>query len=93
MANRVLVRGGRVIDPATGLDGKRDLFIENGRVVEVGENLPKTLAETVIDAEGLVVTPGFIDLHAHLREPGQEWKEDIESGSLAAVAGGITSVC
>ena len=93
MANRVLVRGGRVIDPATGLDGKRDLFIENGRVVEVGENLPKTLAETVIDAEGLVVTPGFIDLHAHLREPGQEWKEDIESGSLSAVAGGVTSVC
>jgi dihydroorotase len=93
MANRVLVKGGRVIDPATGLDGKKDLFIENGRIVEIGENLPKTLAETVIDAEGLVVAPGFIDLHAHLREPGQGCKEDIESGSLAAVAGGITSIC
>jgi len=89
----LLIKGGRVVDPSQNLDGKFDLLIENGRVLRIEENIPPSEASQVIDAGGLIVSPGFIDLHAHLRDPGQEWKEDIESGSQAAVAGGITSVC
>jgi dihydroorotase len=89
----LLIKGGRVVDPSQNLDGRIDILIENGRVLKIEENIPLSEASQVIDADGLVVSPGFIDLHAHLRDPGQEWKEDIESGSLAAVAGGITSVC
>ncbi len=90
---RLLIRGALVVDPSQKVEGKREVLIENGRVVKLAERIDKTEASEVIDADGLVLTPGFIDLHSHLREPGQEWKEDIESGSNAAVAGGITSVC
>jgi len=90
---RLLIRGALIVDPSQGIEGEGDLLIENGKVVKVERGIPRTEAREVIDADGLVLTPGFIDLHSHLREPGQEWKEDIESGSLAAVAGGITSVC
>lgn len=89
----ILIKGGRVIDPSQSLDGLFDVLVENGRVVKVEKDIPKSEASLVIDAENLVVSPGFIDLHVHFRDPGQEWKEDIETGSQAAVAGGFTSVC
>jgi len=87
----VLIKGGRVIDPANGIDEISDVLIEDGRIAAIGTNAGK--AKTTIDAKGLVVCPGLIDMHVHLREPGQEWKEDIESGSRAAVAGGVTTMC
>ncbi len=90
---RLLIRGALVVDPSQGIEEVLDLFIENGVIADLGKGLPKSLSTETIDADGLVLTPGFIDLHSHLREPGQEWKEDIESGSQGAVAGGITSVC
>nr|WP_163328049.1 dihydroorotase [Desulfurobacterium thermolithotrophum] len=89
----LLIKGGRVIDPSQGIDGQYDVLIENGRVVKVEENISTVESSKVLDVRGLIVSPGFIDLHSHLRDPGQEWKEDIESGSHAAIAGGITSVC
>ena len=89
----LLIKGGRVVDPSQGIDGQYDVLIENGRVVKIEKNISETEATEVLDVDGLIVSPGFIDLHSHLRDPGQEWKEDIETGSQAAVAGGITSVC
>ena len=89
----LLIKGGRVVDPSQGIDGQYDILIENGRVVKIEKNISETEATEVLDVDGLIVSPGFIDLHSHLRDPGQEWKEDIETGSQAAVAGGITSVC
>ena len=89
---KILIRGGRVIDPANGVDCVLDLLIEEGRIAALGENLPQDGAK-VIEAEGLVVAPGFIDLHCHLRDPGQEYKEDIISGTRAAAHGGFTAVC
>jgi dihydroorotase len=86
------IRGGRVIDPATGRDGRADVWISDGVVAEVGENLRPSGAE-VLDAGGLCVFPGFIDLHAHLREPGREYAETVASGLAAAAAGGFTAVC
>ena len=85
------IKNGHIIDPANGIDKKADLWIEDGRVVAVGAH--KGSADQTIDASGKVVCPGLIDMHVHLREPGQEWKEDIESGSRAAIAGGVTSMC
>ena len=90
---RLLFKGGTVVDPSQGINGNYDILIEGERVVKVEKDIDSVEAETVIDISGLILTPGFIDLHSHLRDPGQEWKEDIESGSNAAVAGGFTSVC
>src|ERR1700730_4004648 len=90
--SRLLIRNGRVIDPASGLDAVRDVAIENGDFVEIGENLDTSGAE-IRDATGLIVAPGFIDMHVHLREPGFEYAETIETGSRAAAAGGFTSIC
>jgi len=87
----ILIRGGRVIDPAQGLDAEADVLLKEGKVAEVGK--PGHSAAEVIDARGLVVAPGFIDLHSHLREPGQWQKETIATGTAAAAAGGFTSVC
>lgn len=91
---RLLIANGYLIDPTQGVNGGKDLFIEDGRVAGLlarGEAVPE--GAEVFDATGLIVAPGFIDLHTHLREPGQEYKETIESGAAAAVAGGWTSVC
>jgi dihydroorotase len=88
---RILIRRGRVLDPSSNRDETGDLLIEDGRVAAVEASLEVPGAE-VIDARGLWVAPGFVDLHAHLREPGQEYKEDIASGGRAAVAGGFTTV-
>ncbi len=90
--NRLLVRNGRVIDPAQGLDEVLDVLIEDGRVAKLGPQIEGVEARE-FDAENLVVAPGFIDLHTHLREPGFEHKETIETGCLAAAAGGFTAVC
>src|SRR5262245_43395950 len=88
----LLIRNGTIIDPSQQLEARRDLFIQNGKVEAIDENLRADGVET-LDASGLIVAPGFIDLHVHLREPGYEYKETIESGGRAAVAGGFTSVC
>ena len=92
MTSVLLVRGGRLVDPAAGLDGSFDLLLRDGLVAEVGEKLSGEGAE-IFDASGLIVFPGFIDLHAHLREPGREYAETIASGLAAAAAGGFTAVC
>src|SRR5881394_3716400 len=87
-----LIKNGRVIDPASGTDRIADVLIEDGRIAGVGPNLSAAKAE-VYDATGMIVAPGFIDMHVHLREPGFEHAENIESGSRAAAAGGFTSIC
>lgn len=87
--SELAIRGGRVIDPASGLDAEMDLLVRDGRVAEVARGL--RAAET-IDARGLWVAPGFIDLHAHLRDPGDPAEETIESGAAAAAAGGFAAV-
>ena len=86
-----LIKGGRVLDPAQGIDESLDVLIEEGRIARIGKNLKAEGAET-IDAGGQLVVPGLIDVHVHLRDPGQEYKEDIASGTRAAAAGGFTSV-
>jgi dihydroorotase len=90
--SRLLVKGGRVVDPSRDVDDVADVLIMDGLVVETGPKLAARGAE-VIDASGLIVCPGFIDLHVHLREPGREDKETIASGTRAAAAGGFTAVC
>ncbi len=88
----LLLRNGAIIDPSQGLEAERDLLIRDGRIVAIDEHINEKGAE-IFDAAGLIVAPGFIDLHVHLREPGFEYKETIASGARAAVAGGFTSVC
>ena len=88
----LLLKKGRVVDPATGTDEVRDVLIDNGAIADVGPNLQSPNAE-IIDASQWVVAPGFIDLHCHLREPGDEPSETIQSGCRAAVRGGFTAVC
>jgi len=88
---KLLLRNGRVVDPSAGLDEVADVLIERGRIVKVAPRLRATGAK-VVDVGGLVVCPGFVDMHVHLREPGQEWKETIATGLHAAAAGGFTSV-
>jgi len=92
VTSALLVRGGRLVDPAAGRDGAFDLLLRDGVVAEVGAGLSAQGAE-VLDASGLLVFPGFIDLHAHLREPGREYAETIASGLAAAAAGGFAAVC
>ncbi len=99
MTDTLAIRGGRVIDPANGLDAVADVLIVDGRVAAVGPGVGKDLpagrqapAQT-IDASGLVVSPGFVDIHTHLRQPGFEHKETIATGTLAAARGGFTTVC
>jgi dihydroorotase len=90
----LLIRGGHVIDPANKIDAAMDVLLRDGMVAEVAPpNKIRGGAEEKFDARGLVVAPGFIDLHVHLREPGQSYKETIASGTAAAAAGGFTSVC
>jgi dihydroorotase len=88
----ILLKNGRVTDPASKTDRVADVLIADGRIAGVAPNLPADGAE-IFDASGMVVAPGFIDLHVHLREPGFEHAETIESGSRAAAAGGFTSIC
>jgi len=88
----VLIKGGRLIDPSQGIDAVMDVLIADGVVLELGTGLAAPEDTEVVDATGLIVTPGLIDMHVHLRDPGLEYKEDLASGSRAAAAGGFTSV-
>ncbi len=89
----LLIKGGRVIDPTQKLDATLDVLVENGIIKEVGQGLSAPAGTESVDAAGCYVTPGLIDMHVHLRDPGLEYKEDIVTGTRAAVAGGFTSVC
>ncbi|MGA8159493.1 MAG: dihydroorotase [Acidobacteriaceae bacterium] len=94
MMQSILLRGGRVIDPASDLDGVRDVLLRDGKVAAVEPaGKVKAAGAEVIEAKGLVVAPGLIDIHVHLREPGQGYKETIATGTAAAEAGGFTTVC
>ncbi|MFQ5698446.1 MAG: dihydroorotase [Myxococcota bacterium] len=90
--SRLRIRGARLIDPASGRDERGSLEVVDGRIAAVGAE-PREPADVVVEAEGRWLCPGFVDLHAHLREPGQEYKEDIASGTRSAAAGGFTTVC
>ena len=92
MSEKLLVRGGRVIDPAMGRDEVADVLVDGDVIAAVGCDLQIDGAR-IIDAHGMVVAPGFVDIHTHLRDPGLEYKEDIESGTRAAARGGFTTVC
>ena len=89
---KVLLKGGRVLDPANGVDGTFDVLVDGERIAAVGRDLPAGDAEVREVPRGTVVCPGFIDMHVHLREPGQEHKETVATGTAAAVAGGFTAV-
>jgi dihydroorotase len=90
----ILILNGRLVDPASGVDGERDLLLRNGRVaaVEVPGGLKGVKSKETIDAAGMIVAPGLVDVHVHLREPGQTYKESIATGTTAAAAGGFTTV-
>jgi dihydroorotase len=94
-ARKLAITGGRVIDPAQGIDRIADVLISNGKVIGIAEVSSDNGHDgyEVIDAAGMIVTPGFVDLHTHLRDPGQEWKETISTGTRAAAHGGFTTVC
>ncbi|MBI3790103.1 MAG: dihydroorotase [Gemmatimonadetes bacterium] len=89
----VLLKGGRLVDPSQNLDAVGDLLVQDGKVVKAGGKIAGPDGAIVIDAKGKVVSPGFIDVHCHLREPGREDVETIQSGAESAVAGGFTAVC
>src|SRR6476660_5609412 len=90
----LLIKGGHVIDPTAKINAPMDVLLREGRVAEVAlPNKTRGAADEKFDARGLIVAPGFIDLHVHLREPGQAYKETIATGTAAAAAGGFTSVC
>lgn len=92
----LLIKNARVIDPASGTDERMDVLIEGGKISEIGRGIPESKAggipEGIIEAQGKVLAPGLIDMHCHLREPGHEYKETIETGSRAGAAGGYTSL-
>src|SRR5277367_4762658 len=88
----LLIKNGRVLDPATKTDATNDVVLDGARIAKIGANL-STGGADVFDAKGMIVAPGFIDLHCHLREPGQEMSETIETGTRSAARGGFTAVC
>ncbi len=92
-SDTLFIEGGRVIDPASGTDGIRTVVVRGGKIAEVAERVERPRDARAVDARGRWVTPGFVDLHVHLREPGQEYKETVATGARAAVAGGFTTVC
>ena len=93
MTKEVLIKGGSVIDPAKNSKKPSDILIKNGLISDVGQNLDVEAGTITVDATNLTVSPGFVDLHCHLREPGEEHKETISTGTKAAAAGGFTTVC
>jgi len=93
MSGKTLLRGGRVVDPSQKMDASLDVLLVDGRVAAVGSDVGASEDTEVVDCAGLVVTPGLIDVHVHLREPGEEHKETIATGAASAAAGGFTAVC
>jgi dihydroorotase len=93
MSGKILLRGGRVVDPSQKLDAVRDVLLVDGMVAALGQRTAAPEDARILDCAGLVVTPGLIDVHVHLREPGDEHKETIATGARAAAAGGFTAVC
>lgn len=89
---KLWVKGGHVVDPSQDLDGPYEVLIEDGQIAQVAEKVKGVRGAQAFDATGLIVTPGLIDMHVHLREPGQEYKETVRTGTLAAAAGGFTAV-
>lgn len=89
----ILLAGGRVIDPSRGMDETADVYLKDGKVQAVGSDIGRPEGARVVDCAGRVVAPGFIDLHVHLREPGQEDLETVATGAMAAAAGGFTGIC
>ena len=92
MSELLFIEGGRVIDPAGGVDGVRTVVVRDGTIAEVAERVERPRDVRALDARGRWVTPGFVDLHVHLREPGQEYKETVATGARAAAAGGFTTI-
>ncbi len=90
---RTLIKGGRVVDPETGVDGVLDIVVEDGIIASVGKRKAQKTKAAIIEASGKIVAPGLIDMHVHLREPGHEYKETVHTGCLAAAHGGFTAVC
>src|ERR1700736_4445940 len=91
--SKTLLKGGRVVDPANGRDGAFDVLVDGDRIARVGRDLPVEADMNVVEVpSGFVICPGLIDMHVHLREPGQEHKETVATGTAAAVAGGFTAV-
>ncbi|MGB8523175.1 MAG: amidohydrolase family protein, partial [Candidatus Acidiferrales bacterium] len=88
----LLIKNGRVLDPSSNTDASLDILVDGSRISKIGASLSASNAE-LFDASGMIVAPGFIDLHCHLREPGQELSETIETGTRAAARGGFTAVC
>ncbi|GAB6073033.1 dihydroorotase [Venenivibrio stagnispumantis] len=88
----IIIKNGYLVDPENNLNGKFDILIENGVIKKIDKNIEPFAGVEVINAENLIITPSFVDLHVHFRDPGQTYKEDIYTGSLAAVAGGYTTV-
>ncbi len=93
MSDKILLRGGRLVDPSQPLDAVRDVLLAEGRIAKVGAGLEASDDTRVLECEGMVVAPGLIDVHVHLREPGEEHKETIATGARAAASGGFTAVC
>ena len=90
---KLLIKNAIVNDPINNIDNEKlDILIENNIIKDISKNIDDSLADDIIDATNLLVVPGLIDMHVHLREPGQEGKESIKSGSMAAAAGGFTSI-
>src|SRR6202040_4376936 len=88
----LLIKNGRVLDPSSNTDATLDILVDGPRILRLGPDLTASHAE-IFDAGGMIVAPGFIDLHCHLREPGQELSETIETGTRSAAQGGFTAVC
>ncbi len=93
MSDSILIRGGRVIDPASQRDGVFDIRVDAGRVAAIGARIEPADGDRVVEAAGMLITPGWIDAHVHLRDPGATYKEDLTTGAAAAVAGGFTRMC
>ena len=89
---KMLIKHGHVLDPETGLDAIKDILVEDGIITEIRDEIRMTV-QSVIDADGALVMPGFIDTHVHLRDPGLTYKEDLTTGTNAAAAGGFTTIC
>ena len=89
----ILLAGGHLVDPSSGLDAVGDILVRDGKIESIGGKIAAPDEASVVDCASLVVSPGFIDVHCHLREPGREDVETIASGARAAAAGGFTAVC